>query len=103
MRFPHIISGNTRIEYTSSPAALELEDEVNRKVKADDFEWDTEICPLLSTLCIQAIAKDFKNKQLLEELPCQDKLHLLEILPTDLELEIVVPLIEVHMCTYVVL
>lgn len=95
MRFPHIIAENTRIAYTPSPAALELEGEINRKVKAEDFEWDKDLCPPLSTLCIRAIAKNFKNEQLLDELPCEDRLHLLEILPTDLELEIVVPLIEV--------
>ncbi|GJQ88259.1 hypothetical protein Trydic_g13247 [Trypoxylus dichotomus] len=94
MRFPHIISDNTHIEYKPSEAALELEDEVNRKVKAEDFEWDKELCPLLSTLCIEVIAKNFKNQQLLNELPCHDRLYLLEILPTDLDLEIVVPLIE---------
>lgn len=95
MRFPHIINDNTRIEYTPAEAALDLQDESDRKVKAEDFEWDSELCPLLSTLCIQAIAKNFSKKPLLDELPCHDRLYLLEILSTDLDLEIVVPLIEV--------
>ncbi|KAK9711116.1 Leucine rich repeat [Popillia japonica] len=94
MRFPHIINDNTRIEYTPAEAALDLQDESDRKVKAEDFEWDSELCPLLSTLCIQAIAKNFSKKPLLDELPCHDRLYLLEILSTDLDLEIVVPLIE---------
>lgn len=94
MRVPHVINRNTKYEFDASKETLELLGEEGRKLLSENFEWDAKLCPTLVTICVRAICKNFKENPLLE-LPCPDKNHLLEILPTDVPLELVVPLIEV--------
>ena len=97
MRFPHVVNSNTNIVYSPSPASLRLAYEINRKISPEDYTWDENLTPSLTEICVQAIAKNFGERQLLNELPHADRLHLLEIIPTDLPLDIVVPLIEVRL------
>lgn len=94
MRIPYIINKNTKVEYTPSKATVDLVGETGRKIISENFNWDDELCPSLATLCVQAICKSFKDFPRLD-LPCPDRNYLLEILPTDLPLELTVPLIEV--------
>lgn len=95
MRVPHIIDRNTRTEYEPSKDTTELVGESERIIVSENFEWDNKLCPTLVTQCVRAICKTFKESPLLN-LTCPEKNHLLEILPTDLPLEVVVPLIEVR-------
>lgn len=95
MRIPYIINKDTVTEYTPSKETLELLGEANRKIRPEDYDWDSDLCPSLVTFCVRAICDNFKDFPLLE-LPCPDRNHLLEILPLDLPLELVVPLIEVR-------
>lgn len=94
LRTPHTINENTHIEYTPHQAALELLGEKNRKLKHEDFSWAQHICPTLIEYCIWAIRKHFEEKPVFHELLCADSHYLLEILPLDLPLTLVVPLIE---------
>ncbi|XP_022905812.2 dynein regulatory complex subunit 5-like [Onthophagus taurus] len=94
MRYPHIITNNVKIAYEPHSAAEELAREAERTFFAENFDFDKELCPSLTTLCVEVIAKNFKERPLLQELPCADRLHLLELLPTDIPLELAVPIIE---------
>lgn len=95
MRIPYIIDKDVKNVYTPSKETLELISELERKIRSEDFEWDNELVPSLVTLCVQTIAKHFVQHPLLDLPFCADRDHLLQILPTDLPLELVVPLIEV--------
>lgn len=95
MRIPHIINKDVKNVYTPSKETLELVSEVERRFRSEDYEWDNDLCPSLVTLCVRVIARNFKEHPLLNLPFCVDRDHLLEILPTDLPLELVVPLIEV--------
>nr|CAH7727254.1 unnamed protein product [Callosobruchus chinensis] len=92
MRIPHIINSNTLKVYTPSPECLELPGEIARQIKAEDFTWDDAFVPLLSDFAVQVINKNFENKPILDELPCEDRNYLLEILYLDLPLELMIPL-----------
>lgn len=95
MRIPHIINKDVKNVYTPSAQTLELVSEIDRKIRSEDFEWDDDQLPTLATLCVRSIAKNFKDHPLLDLPFCADRDHLLQILPLDLPLELVVPLIEV--------
>lgn len=93
MRIPYVIDKNVKDVYHPSPATQQLLGELNRQLEPEDFEWDADLCPSLVTLCVQAVCKQFEEHPLLELPFCADRDHLLQILPTDLPLELVVPLI----------
>lgn len=96
MRIPHIINKDVKNVYTPANETLELVSEIERKIKSEDFdEWDRDLCPTLMTLCVRAISRDFKEHPRLDLPFPADRDHLLQILSTDLPLELVVPLIEV--------
>ncbi|KAG5884487.1 hypothetical protein JTB14_001282 [Gonioctena quinquepunctata] len=94
MRIPHSINPNTLEEYSPSPETLDLLGEIERKLFSEDFQWNKDHLPSLVDLCVQCIAKHFEQFPLYEELPCEDKDHLLELISVDLPLELVVPMIE---------
>ncbi|RZC36889.1 hypothetical protein BDFB_004457 [Asbolus verrucosus] len=94
MKIPYEINKNTHITYKPSPESLLLVGEDTRQIISEDFEWDKDHCPALITLCVEAINANFEKDPLLDELPCQDRDHLLEILDVNLPLELVIPLID---------
>ncbi|KAJ8921731.1 hypothetical protein NQ315_010641 [Exocentrus adspersus] len=93
MRIPHIINLNTLAEFQPSPDALDLIGENERGLVAENFEWNKDHCPTLADCCVQTISKHFDKYQILDELPCMDRDHLLEILSHDLPLEVAVPVL----------
>lgn len=97
MRYPYVINTNTKIAYTPSDASLALLREVDRRVFPEDLEWSDKECPSLVTCCVITISKNFVDHPILDELPGSERDHLLEILPTDLPLELVIPLIDVSL------
>ncbi|XP_030761954.1 dynein regulatory complex subunit 5-like isoform X2 [Sitophilus oryzae] len=94
MKIPYIINKNTVVVYTPSKNSLQLVGENIRKLVAENFEWDKDHCPSLKEYCVNAIGKNFENKPILDELPCSDRVHLLDILPIKLPLELMIPLID---------
>ncbi|XP_030761941.1 dynein regulatory complex subunit 5-like [Sitophilus oryzae] len=94
MKIPYIINKNTVVVYTPSKNSLQLVGENIRKLVAENFEWDKDHCPSLKEYCINAIGKNFENKPILDELPCSDRVYLLDILPIKLPLELMIPLID---------
>lgn len=95
MRIPYVINKDIKNVYTPSKETLELVSEIERNICSEDFEWDNKLIPSLVTLCVRTIAENFSKRPLLDLPFCADRDHLLQILPTDLPLELVVPLIEV--------
>ncbi|XP_069684798.1 dynein regulatory complex subunit 5-like isoform X2 [Periplaneta americana] len=94
MRIPHTIPRNTYWVYKPSEQALNLNGELNRHIRSEDAEWDVNLLPSLATLCLQSLVSNFHVKQVLNELPDEDRCLLLETLSTDLPLTLTVPLIE---------
>ncbi|CAG9769592.1 unnamed protein product [Ceutorhynchus assimilis] len=94
MRIPHNINQSTLQVYTPSTDTTDLIGEQSRKLVSENFEWDKNQCHSLKEYCVAAIAKYFKDKPLLKELPCEDLVYLLDILPLDLPLEFIIPLID---------
>lgn len=95
MRVPYVINKNTIKAYEPSDVALRLIGELARNVHSEDFDWDSDICPPLVTLCIESLAKNFENRNCYDDVFDADKDHLLELLSTSLPLELTVPLIDV--------
>ncbi|CAH1173486.1 unnamed protein product [Phaedon cochleariae] len=93
MRIPHSINPSTLVEYSPSPESLDLVGEDQRKIISENFDWNKDHCPTLIHFCLKAIAKNFEKKPIFDELPCEDKDQLLEIIPTDLPLEQAIPFI----------
>ncbi|XP_044258973.1 dynein regulatory complex subunit 5-like [Tribolium madens] len=94
MRIPYKINKNTHLTYEASPESLILVGEPERQILSENFQWDKNHCPSLATLCVEVIKSKFTDNSLLDELPCQDRDYLLEILDLALPLQLVVPLIE---------
>lgn len=94
MRFPYVISENTREAYTPSSTALQLTLEQLRQTFPERLEWGDDHCYSLTRLCVESISKNFAKQPVLDKVNGADQDLLLEILPTDLPLEIVVPLID---------
>ena len=90
MRIPHTISLNYFKEYTPSEVAANLITDSKRKIKSENVTWDEFLPPSLKELCVKVIVDNFENRILLKELPLWDRNFLLEILPTDLPLPLVV-------------
>ncbi|KAJ8932297.1 hypothetical protein NQ314_014790 [Rhamnusium bicolor] len=51
MRIPHIINENTLLEYEPSPESLDLIGEDERKLVAEDFQWNKDHCAPLPDYC----------------------------------------------------
>ncbi|KAK5650444.1 hypothetical protein RI129_001473 [Pyrocoelia pectoralis] len=93
MRFPHVISVNTKETYDPSPTSLQLKLEQLRRTFPEKLDWGDKQCHSLARLCIAVISKNFQKRPVLNSVYGADRDLLLEILPTNLPLEIVVPLI----------
>ncbi|XP_017770018.1 PREDICTED: T-complex-associated testis-expressed protein 1-like [Nicrophorus vespilloides] len=95
MRLPYIINQNTYIEYDPSQITRELLDEVDRVLISEDITRTDDKTKTLVALCILCIGNNFEQYPLINDLLlCADRDNLLEILPTNLPLSLVVPLIE---------
>lgn len=97
MRIPHIINENTIQVYKPSAESLDLIDENERQLVAENIEWNKYDCPTLIDFCVQQINTTFKEKAIINELPCADRNYLLELLAVDLPLDLVIPLISVYL------
>lgn len=94
MRIPHTINQNTYEEYAPSEQATNLGNERRRKIRSEDPKWDEDHLPRLTELCVRILVANFKKKQIIHLLPCNDKNLLLETLPTDLSLPLVTRYLE---------
>ncbi|XP_045466622.1 dynein regulatory complex subunit 5-like [Harmonia axyridis] len=93
-RVPHTIKKSTYTEYEASPESLILDSEQNRKIHAENLDWNVGHPPSLADCCVVSLSRNFEKLKLLNEVPCENRTYLLEILPTDLPLEICIPLID---------
>lgn len=72
-----------------SSETIALPGELERMLRAENLEWDKNIPADLKTLALNVIAKNWVNNPILRELPSpEDRDFLIEILPTDLPLEL---------------
>lgn len=95
MRIPFVIGKSVLRVYEPSDIALKLIGELARNVHAENFYWDSEACPSLVTYCIRALAENFEKRPVLNDVHRADKDNLLELLPTNLPLQLTIPLIDV--------
>ncbi|XP_075221378.1 dynein regulatory complex subunit 5 isoform X1 [Lycorma delicatula] len=95
MRVPHTIPVNTLRAYAASDQTLMLMGERFRLIRSEDLTWDERVPLSLAYICIQTLADNFeKHKNVLPFLPVPDLDYLLEILPPDLPVELVAPIID---------
>lgn len=92
-RIPHTINSSTLTQYEASPESIKLDSEQNRKVHSEFLGWNVGHPPTLADCCVVTLSRNFEKLKLLNELPCENRTYLLEILATDLPLEICIPLI----------
>ncbi|XP_076231005.1 dynein regulatory complex subunit 5 [Calliopsis andreniformis] len=95
MRIPHTIPRNAFEAYRCSHETAHLIIERERTIRVEDTSWDEVRVPTLRTLAIRVIASVWKINPIIEELPtCEDRADLIEILPTDLPLELTIKKID---------
>ncbi|XP_056636675.1 dynein regulatory complex subunit 5 [Diorhabda sublineata] len=93
MRVPHTVSKLLVELHTPSPECLDLIGEDQRQILAEDLNWNNGEVPTLVDLCVKKIAEKFEERPYFDELPCEDRDHLLELISTNLPLEMAIPLI----------
>ncbi|KAL0269702.1 UNVERIFIED_CONTAM: hypothetical protein PYX00_007340 [Menopon gallinae] len=90
MKITTTINRNMFKEYLPSKMALSLQAEVKRSIKSEDLVWGDNDPPRLTELALRVIASRFASSKILDELNCADKHFVLEILPTNLPLRLMV-------------
>ncbi|CAH4016938.1 unnamed protein product [Pieris brassicae] len=85
MKFSTNINKNTYLAYKNNTNL-----ECNRILKAEDFEWDLKHPKSLVLLCIESLNKNWSGYPNLEQLVQKDREYFLEILNTNLPLQILV-------------
>ena len=95
MRIPYTVPRNVFEAYRCSYETTRLSLERDRTIRSEDTFWDEGRLPSLRTLALHAIAAAWKDYPILDELPtCEDRVELIEILPTDLPFELTIKVIE---------
>ncbi|XP_034944047.1 dynein regulatory complex subunit 5 [Chelonus insularis] len=90
MRIPHTISKNVFEAYRCSTETISLPQEQGRKIRAEDDTWDELIVPELKVLALRKLVEGWQKSSIFENLSSlDDRDMLLEMLPPDLPLEIV--------------
>ncbi|XP_066255161.1 dynein regulatory complex subunit 5 [Euwallacea similis] len=88
MRIPSTINENCLKTYTPHKKLLEL-DKIN-SFKFD--EWDDKIPKSLREQCVECIARNWSELQVLDEIVLNEDKHLLlDVLPVELKLELTIP------------
>lgn len=59
-----------------------------RCMRAEDEKWDKYIIPTLRMKCLQCLTQNFEEKQILEELNEEDRATVVDMLPTNLTLNV---------------
>lgn len=88
MRVLHIVNQNFLKVYFPSPESLELIGEDERLIVSENVDWTSDNVTSLVDFCVQTISKNFeKYPEIINDLPCENRQYLLEILSSDLPLE----------------
>ncbi|CAB3238647.1 unnamed protein product [Arctia plantaginis] len=85
MKFPVGVKYSTYLAYKQNGDL-----EPNRKIKSEDFQWDSRIPKSLISLCIEKLAENWMGYPKLEALIAKDRELFLQILDTDVPLQILV-------------
>ncbi|XP_068629077.1 dynein regulatory complex subunit 5-like [Battus philenor] len=85
MKLPVTISSSTSMVYKPS-YILEPE----RQLKAENFEWDTNHPKSLSSICVEKLSQDWAGSPKLDEFCAKDRELFLQILDTNIPLQILV-------------
>ncbi|XP_046382493.1 dynein regulatory complex subunit 5 isoform X2 [Ischnura elegans] len=94
MKIPYTVPKCAIKAYKPSKACLAHGSEPNRILKAEQGAWDELLPKSLSELAIDALIKNYAEKPIYNEILLEeDKNALLENLPLDLPLKIVIPII----------
>ncbi|CAG9575668.1 unnamed protein product [Danaus chrysippus] len=85
MKFPVGINKNTYITYKSKENL-----EKDRKIKSEVFDWDSRHPKSLAEMCVEKLSLNWMGEPKLEDLVAKDREHFLQILDTDIPLQILV-------------
>ena len=97
MKIPYLVSTNTRKAYETPATMSESAAEMPRKIRAEDFEWDTNFTPQpLTFYAALALSRMFDRLNPLEKILQKDVDILMDLFPFDIPLKFSVPHIKVH-------
>ncbi|KAJ2948152.1 hypothetical protein O0L34_g9956 [Tuta absoluta] len=92
MKIPYTVSTNTRSVYNCSQLMQNSGMEVNRKLVAENFEWDDDVTPAPLTYCAAlALSKNFTKINPLKKILQKDVDILMDLYPADVPLKYSVP------------
>lgn len=97
MKIPYVVSLNALEAFATSTVMKNSPAETNRKVVAENFEWDDNFTPApLTYYAALALSRHFEKINPLHSILQKDVDILMDLYPTDIPLKFSVPLIEVR-------
>ncbi|XP_023944635.2 uncharacterized protein LOC112050576 [Bicyclus anynana] len=95
MKIPYVVPANTREAYTTSATMKASLGEADRKIVAEDFEWDDNFTPApLTYLAAIALSKIFHRLNPLRRILQKDRDILMDLYPATIPLKFTVPCIK---------
>lgn len=99
MKIPYVVSQNTKEAYSTSAVMRASAAEADRKIVAEDFEWDEGFTPApLTYFAAIALSKIFHRINPLQKILQIDRDILMDLYPANIPLKFTVPFIKVHFC-----
>ncbi|XP_028178253.1 dynein regulatory complex subunit 5 [Ostrinia nubilalis] len=92
MKIPYVVSKNTREAYATAPLMKTSVSEVDRKIVAENFEWDDDLTPApLTYFAALALSRVFHRINPLKRILQKDVDMLMDLYPADIPLKSCVP------------
>lgn len=96
MKIPYVVSLNTRNSYATPAAMKNSITEAERKIVAEDFEWDDDVTPApLTYFAALSLSRVFHRINPLKRILQKDIDMLMDLYPADIPLSYSVPCIKV--------
>lgn len=96
MKIPYVVSLNTRHAYSTTNVMKNSVAELERKIVAEDFEWDDDFTPApLTYFAALALSRVFHRINPLKRVLQKDVDMLMDLYPADIPLKYSVPFIRV--------
>ncbi|XP_050666692.1 dynein regulatory complex subunit 5 isoform X2 [Leptidea sinapis] len=95
MKIPYVVSTNTRRAYSTSPFMKSSQPEAERKIVAEDFEWDDNVTPApLTYFAALELSRNFHRINPLNDILQKDINMLMDLYPANIPLRDCVPSIK---------
>ncbi|KAJ8735636.1 hypothetical protein PYW07_007256 [Mythimna separata] len=95
MKIPYVVNKNTLKTYATPEAMSNSVAEANRKIRAEDFKWDTTFTPAPLTFCAALmLSRLFDRLNPLQKILQKDVDMLMDLYPSTIQLKFSVPYIK---------